>query len=43
MAVDLQMAHARSFNRVVAQRIGALDEHDLGRGRPLDHDPEQAR
>src|SRR5687767_10474323 len=25
----------RSFNRIVAQGIGALDDHFLGRGRPM--------
>ena len=35
MATDALVAHVRSFNRVVTQRIGALDDHYLGRGRPL--------
>ncbi|HYB28282.1 MAG TPA: bifunctional helix-turn-helix transcriptional regulator/GNAT family N-acetyltransferase [Solirubrobacteraceae bacterium] len=35
MATDALVAHVRSFNRVVTQRIGALDDHYLGRRRPL--------
>jgi DNA-binding MarR family transcriptional regulator len=35
MAGDTYVAHVRSFNRVVTQRIGALDDHYLGRRRPL--------
>jgi DNA-binding MarR family transcriptional regulator/GNAT superfamily N-acetyltransferase len=35
MAVDSYVAHVRSFNRVVTQRIGALDDDYLGRRRPL--------
>jgi DNA-binding MarR family transcriptional regulator/GNAT superfamily N-acetyltransferase len=35
MATDALVAHVRSFNRVVTQRIGALDDHYLGRSRPL--------
>jgi DNA-binding MarR family transcriptional regulator/GNAT superfamily N-acetyltransferase len=30
-----QIARLRQFNRLVTQRVGALDDHFLGRGRPL--------
>jgi hypothetical protein len=30
-----QVRRVRSFNRTVSQRIGALNDHFLGRGRPL--------
>lgn len=33
--MDQRVAIVRSFNRSVGQRIGALDDHFLGRGRPM--------
>jgi DNA-binding MarR family transcriptional regulator len=33
-----EVAHVRSFNRVVTQRIGALNDRYLGSGRPLGQD-----
>jgi DNA-binding MarR family transcriptional regulator/GNAT superfamily N-acetyltransferase len=38
MAADAEIAHVRSFNRVVTQRIGALDDRYLGSDRPLGQD-----
>ena len=35
---DADVAHVRSFNRVVTQRIGALNDRYLGSGRPLGQD-----
>src|SRR3954454_20647335 len=32
---DAVVAHVRSFNRAVTQRVGALDHSFLARGRPL--------
>lgn len=38
MAADALVAHVRAFNRVVTQRIGALDDRYLGTSRPLGQD-----
>ena len=38
MPADAEVAHVRSFNRVVTQRIGALNDRYLGSGRPLGQD-----
>jgi DNA-binding MarR family transcriptional regulator len=38
MAAEAEVAHVRSFNRVVTQRIGALDDRYLGSDRPLGQD-----
>jgi DNA-binding MarR family transcriptional regulator len=37
-AATADVAHVRSFNRVVTQRIGALNDRYLGSGRPLGQD-----
>jgi len=37
-AAQAEVEHVRSFNRVVTQRIGALDDRYLGRNRPLGQD-----
>jgi DNA-binding MarR family transcriptional regulator len=37
-AAGADVAHVRSFNRVVTQRIGALDDRYLGTDRPLGQD-----
>jgi DNA-binding MarR family transcriptional regulator/GNAT superfamily N-acetyltransferase len=38
MTLEAEVAHVRSFNRVVTQRIGALDDRYLGSDRPLGQD-----
>jgi len=38
MAVGVLVDQIRSFNRVVTQRVGALDDRYLGRNRPLGQD-----
>ena len=38
MAAATEVAHVRSFNRVVTQRIGALNDRYLGGDRPLGQD-----
>jgi DNA-binding MarR family transcriptional regulator/GNAT superfamily N-acetyltransferase len=38
MTTDAEVAHVRSFNRVVTQRIGALNDRYLGGDRPLAQD-----
>ena len=38
MPAEAEVAHVRSFNRVVTQRIGALDDRYLGSDRPLGQD-----
>jgi DNA-binding MarR family transcriptional regulator/GNAT superfamily N-acetyltransferase len=38
MTTEAEVAHVRSFNRVVTQRIGALNDRYLGSGRPLGQD-----
>ena len=38
MSAGADVAHVRSFNRVVTQRIGALDDRYLGTDRPLGQD-----
>ncbi|HKB36659.1 MAG TPA: hypothetical protein VKD72_09410, partial [Gemmataceae bacterium] len=35
MSSDLPIGQVRSFNRTVTQRVGALDDAFLARGRPL--------
>src|SRR3954470_271930 len=32
---EMSISRVRSFNRTVAERIGALDDHFLGRDRPM--------